>query len=161
MEIIELVDFMGYNFKEVYCEIMPHQEDEYEVRVDKVYIYPEDGMDEANFFNYCIAAYVGQKLYEVSEQFTYSVPRADYAEDFIFRVKIRDREEFIDVLSYIVSGYHYWGADGLHDKFENAAIKMFDEAGLNEKYVACWGLIEAANIYNSKVEHDQSASQAI
>ena len=161
MEIIELVDFMGYNFKEVYCEIMPQKEDVYEVRVDKVYMYPDDAMDQANFFNYCIAAYVGQKLYEVSEQFTYSVPRADYVDDFIFRVKIRDREEFIDVLSYIVSGYHYWGDGGLHDKFENAATKMFDEACFDENYIACWGLIMAAHTYHLKLEHDHPASAAI
>lgn len=73
MITINLNEFRNYTSKDVYQFLMLQQANEFEIIIPKSY-NPIDDESFIIFWEYHIMAYTGQKLFEISTEFSYNVP---------------------------------------------------------------------------------------
>ena len=144
MHTINIDEFEGYDANGIYAYIMLHNYEEYKI------IFPKETIKDVDvnfdvFWEYHIAAIIGQKLFEVADTFAYYVPSIYKKQPFSFDISIKDHEQLIDTLHFIITGV-FENDTHITIKFHEEATKLFTEAFDNEELlVACWGLIEIAN----------------
>ena len=143
MKTIVLNDLKGFDFAAIYRYIMSYPCSEYEVRLKKR--YPGKKEYCSTFQNYSSAAFIGQKLSDISDPFIYWVPTDLIKDPFIFQIAVHDPEKFADVLYYIVSSYFSDCNPDLSSKFEADVVAFHNDACENDADRACWGLIEIAD----------------
>ncbi len=144
MHTIDIHEFIDYDSASIYKYIMLQNTTEYKVTMYKCTDNPvEDPFDV--FWEYYMAAFIGQKLFEISDTYSYYVPPVNATDIFKFFIKISDPEKLIDVLSFVIPGFFVKDED-VADKFQQQAHDFFQEAFDNEELlVGCWGLLEIAN----------------
>ncbi|MEO7529858.1 MAG: hypothetical protein ABIS69_00560 [Sediminibacterium sp.] len=149
MITLNLSEFKDFNFKEVYKFIMLQTQNEFEIIVPKTY-NPIDDDSFIIFWEYHIMAYTGQKLFEISSEFSYYVPAAESKQPFKFIVKINDLEKLADLLYELI---HVLKEDDLTDtttEFQLAASTFFNDAYDDKEEAVTWGLLTLANSFLSE-----------
>jgi hypothetical protein len=144
MHTININEFENYDAKAIYAYIMLHGAEEYKI------IFPKETTKPAGdnfdiFWEYHLAAIIGQKLFEIADTFAYYVPSIYKRQPFSFDITIKDLEKLVDTLDFIITGIFETDVD-ITIQFHDEATRLFTEAFENEELlVACWGLIEIAN----------------
>ena len=156
MHTLVLNELQGCNFSGVYSYLMENPDSFYSIHLNKIYPGKKDYY--STFNNYSFAAFIGEKLFEVSETFAYWVPPDLVKEPFIFELQVRDIDHFGDVLFYIISSYLNKDKD-LYATFEAAVWKFYDVAWHGEPDYACWGLITVAD--EIKIRYERSEDKKI
>lgn len=144
MHTINLSEFRDYNSKDLYEYLMLQNETGFKILFSKETVKDvNDNFDV--FWEYHLAAFIGQKLFEIAEVFAYYVPSIYKKQSFFFDITIKDLEKLSDTLFFLIAGLHETDFDATI-QFHEEATKLFTEAFENEELlVACWGLIEIAN----------------
>lgn len=97
------MDFTDYDFKAIYTYLMTNNETSFRITMprdselqqgDKISIVTE----------YYDALYFGQKLSELSNDFTYSVPSEYSQSPFVFEIVTTDLERLADTIFYLIKG---------------------------------------------------------
>lgn len=97
------MDFSDYDYKSIYAYLMVTNETSFRITMprdselqqgDKISIVTE----------YYDALYFGQKLSELSNDFTYSVPSEYSASPFTFELNTADMEKLADTIFYLIKG---------------------------------------------------------
>lgn len=144
MHKIDITELMDYDAASIYKYIMLQNTNEYEITMYKCTTNPiEEPFDV--FWEYYMAAFIGQKLFEVSDTFSYYVPSVYKMDEFKFYIEVSDNEKLIDPLSFVIPGFFDVGEE-IPPKFHQQAHEFFQEAFDYEGLlVGCWGLLEIAN----------------
>ena len=153
MKTIILNNMEGFDFADVYKYIMGDPDNQFEVQFYKKYFGKKE--HHSTFVNYCNAAFIGERLFNISRLFTYWVPTNLINDPFIFEVEIYDREKFVDVIYYVVSScINYYNHD-LCAKFEAKVLAFYKTATKLHPNYACWGLLEKATVYRKRHERKE------
>ncbi len=97
------MEFADYEFKDIYTYLMTNNETSFRITMprdselqqgDKISIVTE----------YYDALYFGQKLSELSDDFTYSVPSEYSTSPFAFELITTDMEKLADTIFYLIKG---------------------------------------------------------
>lgn len=145
MTTILLNDFIEFSFLEIYRSIMLMKETAFTVQFKRnveepcqdIYVVLPD---------FYIAAYLGEKLNEVSDVFSYWVPEkyADYR-IFSFEIEVKDLEKFIDVIYFIVKVYMQDDYTEEYAQLDEAALNFHRDVIDEVIEPACPGLIYVVN----------------
>ena len=153
MKTICIDDFKEASFKDVYGYVMLLEGFQFEVQKKRV-----KGVDSApdsknweGLFDYYRAAFAGQKLSDISTNFSYWVPPVDTLIPFRFIFDVPDRELLADVLYYIIQGYFDQDAQEWEPSFENQSTIFHHNAWTFNFDVACWGLVDIASDFLERV----------
>ena len=142
MTTIYLDDFAEYEFKTIYQYLMSQRDTCFEIRLPKENVLDKDDQFFV-FLDYYLAAYAGEKLSEVANNFSYYVPSVSEVSNFSFQLEAIDLEKLADVVYFIVCGYY--NPDETEDEvtfYEKAA--KFHESAWESFDAACWGLVTLA-----------------
>lgn len=101
MITINLNEFYNYKSKDFYKFLILQHANEFEIIIPKTY-NPIDDENFIIFWEYHIMAYTGQKLFDISSEFSYFVPSAGSKQPFKFIVKINDLEKLVDLLYELI-----------------------------------------------------------
>jgi len=104
MHTINLEDFKSYSFTEIYSSLMKCNETSFRLILPRVNIAPEEG-GIVIATEYYEALYFGEKLSELSHEFSYSTPSEFSSYPFVFELVTTDAEQLADTLFYLLSGY--------------------------------------------------------
>jgi hypothetical protein len=97
------MEFTGYEHKDIYAYLLTNNETAYRIIMEKHFVAPEDdNMEIAT--EYYDALYFGQKLAELSIDFTYNVPSQFSAAPFVYEFTTTDMEKLADTLFYLIRG---------------------------------------------------------
>ena len=146
MITINISEFKAFSFKDVYKFIMLQTQDEFEIIIPKSY-NPIDDESFIIFWEYHIMAYTGQKLFEISSVFSYSVPDAGSEQPFEFIVTIHNLEKFADLLYELIRVIHEDDLTDTTTEFQLAASTFFNDAYDNKIEPVTWGLLTLANTF--------------
>ena len=97
------------------------------------------------YWNYYLAAFVGQKLYDLSSRFEYFVPSEHAPLDFIFLFETKDIAKLSEVISEIINGCYH--DNEAYTKFHNEGSKFYDAAISGKIRSATFGLLRVADKY--------------
>ncbi|MEO6669464.1 MAG: hypothetical protein ABIN36_08310 [Ferruginibacter sp.] len=128
---------------------MLQTQNEFEIIIPKTY-NPIDDESFIIFWEYHIMAYAGQKLFEISSEFSYNVPDAGSKQPFKFIVTINNLEKFADLLYELTLVLQEDDLTGTTTKFQLAASNFFNDAYDNEVESVTWGLLTMANSFLSE-----------
>lgn len=124
---------------------MLQTQNEFKIVIPKSYNLTEEESFEI-FWEYHIMAYTGQKLYEISSEFSYNVPSARSIHPFIFIINVNDLEKLADVLYDLVLLRQEDDLD-VTTAFQLAASNFFIDAYDNRVEPVTWGLLTMANAF--------------
>ena len=149
MITINLNEFSNYTSKDVYQFLMLQQTNEFEIIIPKSY-NPTDDESFIIFWEYHIMAYAGQKLFDISSEFSYNVPGAGTKQPFKFIVKINDLEKLVDLLYELICVLQEDDLTDTTTEFQLAASTFFNDAYDDKVEPVTWGLLTLANTFLSE-----------
>jgi hypothetical protein len=141
MLTINLMDFSEKDFKTIYIHLMQKSETHFLI------IMPRDTefLEGDNFSiatEYYDALYFGQKLSELSDDFTYSVPSEFSASPFVYELHTTDMEKLADTLFYLIRGIVLnEETDNIMEKYWDEREKFWDQYCKDELEPVCYGLL--------------------
>ena len=149
MITINIAEFKHYDFKAIYKFVMLQTQDEFEIIIPKSY-NPIDDESFIIFWEYHIMAYAGQKLFDISSEFSYFVPGACSKQSFRFIVKINDLEQLTDLLYELIRVLQEDDLTDTTTEFQLAASTFFNDAYDDKVEPVTWGLLTMANNFLSE-----------
>ena len=142
MYTINLLDFSEKDFKSIYIHLMQKSETHFRITMprdselqqgDKISIVTE----------YYDALYFGQKLSELSDDFTYSVPSEYSASPFAFDLITSDMEELADTIFYLIKGIVLDSeTTDLMEKYWDDKEEFWNHYCNDEIEPVCYGLLK-------------------
>jgi len=103
MHEINLMEFTNYEFKDIYTYLMTVSETSFRITMERHFIAPKD--DKISIATeYYDALYFGQKLSELSNDFTYTVPSEFSAFPFAYELITIEMEKLAETLFYLIRG---------------------------------------------------------
>jgi hypothetical protein len=141
MHTIHLLEFTGYEHKDIYSYLLTNNEADFRIIVEKLLIAPkDDNMDIAA--EYYDAIYFGQKLAELSIDFTYNVPSEFSKSPFVYEFSTTDMEQLTDTMFYLIRGILIdEETTDIMDKYLDEKEIFWDQYCNNEIDPVCHGLI--------------------
>ena len=137
-------EFNNYKRSSLEEYILLQEETEFEIIIPRTtYTF---GPDDREWLadEYILCAYAGDMLSQTVTKFSYNVPDPFSTDPVIFRVRVEDPEQFIDVLYEVVKCAINDGEDvDTHMIFYNEAFKMFEGFSEGEIFPTL-GLLGAA-----------------
>lgn len=146
MITINLNEFSNYTSKDIYQYLMLQQANEFEIIIPKSY-NPIDDETFIIFWEYHIMAYTGQKLFDISSEFSYFVPSPGSKQPFKFIVKINNLEKLVDLLYELIFVLKEDDLTDTTTEFQLAASTFFNAAFDNKIEPVTWGLLTMANTF--------------
>lgn len=145
-----LKDFAQQSRNEMYAALMRENEMDFCIEYQKVYF--TSVTERVIFGDYLLATYTGQKLFEISQYFTYNIPSVNTNDPFLFHITVTDIAQLADALFYI--GYENNTASedfdiDVYDKYTEDALAWYDNIEEATEEVACFGL------YNITLEDEK------
>jgi hypothetical protein len=101
MQTIKLVDFTDYENKDIYAWLLASNETAFRIVIEREFVDAANG-DKPNPYEYYDAIYFGQKLSELSTNFSYSVPSPYSVSPFVFELITTDMEKLADTIFYLL-----------------------------------------------------------
>lgn len=145
MRNILINDLKSFSYKELYSFIMSCPEESFEVQIARNNVFVTGDDNQALSKDYAIAAWMGQKLYDQSDNFCYWVPCLFTTEPFSFELDVSNKESFVDTLFDIISNYiNPSDEKKLHD-FVLCGLVYFMKVVSQQLKSKCWGLIEVGH----------------
>jgi hypothetical protein len=141
MHSIHLMEFTGYEQKDIYAYLLANNETHFRIIVEKLFIAPgDDNMDIAA--EYYDAIYYGQKLAALSSNFCYYVPSEFSALPFVYELSTTDMEQLAGTMFYLIRGIllHEETTD-IMDKYLDDKEIFWDQYCNNKIDPVCHGLI--------------------
>lgn len=135
------MEFADYEFKDIYTYLMTNNETSFRITMprdselqqgDKISIVTE----------YYDALYFGQKLSELSDDFTYSVPSEYSTSPFAFELITTDMEKLADTIFYLIRGIVLDAeTTDIMEKYWDDKEAFWDQYCNNEIVPVCQGLL--------------------
>lgn len=141
---INLTSLKNYDATLISDYLKMHPSRFYEIIIPKEPVNKEP--DEFSiFYQYALASFAGQLLYNSSVSFSYKVPWPYSDQPFQFELEIENKEDLAKALAYIIEGYFTHDDEML--KFALEAAEYFDNAFIGETVSDIWGLLFIAGQY--------------
>ena len=103
MHTINLYDFADYQYKDLYKYLMQQNETSFRICIERRFIAPKDDkiMIATDYYD---AFYFGEKLSELSHEFSYSVPSEFSSYPFVYELITSDMEKLADTMFFLIRG---------------------------------------------------------
>jgi hypothetical protein len=147
MQRINLHDLKNYTAGLI-AELLSQQNDNaFEIIIPREPLDPDD-KDFSIFWQYHMAAYAGQQLYNVAESFAYDVLCPKKLTAFRFEIEVSETERLAAALAFICCGY--FDNDEAMLKFNQDAADYLSNSFEGTISCATWGLLSIANDHLGK-----------
>ena len=141
---INISEFIDFDLEALKDYLSLHGETDFRVIFPKGALEP--GLDKyIIYWMYYMAAYSGQKIYEISSVFEYFTPSEYSDRDFIFDVLIENMDKFADVLFMIINGFYH--ENEVYNNFHDEGTVFYESAMQEKINPATWGLLRIADKY--------------
>lgn len=147
MTSLLLPDLKNYNAKLIAEYLDQQGGNAFQIIIPKDRIDPED-INFSIFWQFHMAAYAGQKLYNVSESFAYYVPCPQSKNNFQFEIQVAEIKRLSPALAFIICGYY--DNDKTMLRFNEEAAKFLTDSFEGKTECNTWGLLHIANHYLGK-----------
>jgi len=147
MNSINIHDLKNYNAKLIAEYLQQQSRNAFQIIIPKDRIDPDD-INFSIFWQYHMAAYAGQKLYNVSESFAYTVPCPQSKNNFHFEIQVADIKRLSTALAFIICGYY--DNDKTILRFNEEAATFLSDSFEAKTECNTWGLLHIANEYLGK-----------
>lgn len=135
------MEFADYEFKDIYTYLMTNKETSFRITMPRD-LELQKGDKISIVTEYYDALYFGQKLSELSNDFTYSVP-SEYSESpFAFELITTDMEKLADTIFYLIKGIVLDSeTTAAMEKYWDDKEKFWDQYCKDEIVPVCYGLL--------------------
>jgi hypothetical protein len=143
MITINLMEFADYKFKDLYTYLMTNKETSFRILMPRDSELRQRGDKISIVTEYYDALYFGQKLSELSDDFTYSVPSAFSASPFAFELITTDMEKLADTIYYLIKGIVLDSeTTDVMEKYWDDKEEFWDQYCKDELEPVCYGLLQ-------------------
>jgi hypothetical protein len=150
MVTIKIEEFEGYDIDEFTEFLLAQNDDQFEIISQKdgvLFFSPHNELAR----EFAIAAYIGQRLSEISSTFSYTGASLADAGEFTFQIKTKKIDELADILFLFSGGF---GNSELSEPIDLASeVSHFIET-TKPKDAACVDLLETYHEYYTPEESD-------
>ena len=145
MITINLYQFPGLSPVQLEKHITGMNESRFRIIIERPFPFMQMEDRHRNWIEYGIAAYTGQLLCDVAEEFGYLVPSLYKKTPFQFDVKINDEEKFIAILFELLCFYNQNFPHDNVESFNRLSDKYIVQAEDHEIVSDTYGLIRAGS----------------
>ena len=147
MQVVNLHDLKNYT-SGLIIELLSQQNDTmFEIIIPRDQFDPDD-KDFSIFWQYHMAAFAGQQLFNVAESFAYDVPCPKKRKPFRFEIEVTNNKLLAAALAFISCGYFDNNKAML--KFNQDAADYLSASFEGKIDCATWGLLSIANDHLAK-----------
>ena len=147
MQTINLHDLKNYTPRLI-TELLSQQNDNtFEIIIPRDQLDPDD-KNFSIFWQYHMAAFAGQQLYNVAESFAYDVPCPKKQTAFRFEIEVCNPKRLASALAFISCGY--FDNDDTMLRFNQGAADYLSDSFEGKIDCPTWGLLHIANDYLAK-----------
>jgi hypothetical protein len=144
MHTLNLSELEHYDASSIYQYLLIHDDKQLEIVIHKETVTGVNDNFEI-FWEYYLAAFIGQKLSAIAKTFSYYVPSTYVKEVFRFLITVDNWDALTDILHYLVTGIYETDTDTnilLHHEGAAFLEKASEEQPTD---IACWGLLDIAH----------------
>ena len=140
---INISEFFQSDCKAIYLFLLQQKAKEFEIIMPREYMANRDD-DIEIMTEYLAAAYTGQLLAQISENFGYQVSCPKTIKPFVFHLTVLDLERFADILFSVIQGNNCHGNELGYVDFQVEASQFLIHAYDEDYECHTWGLLHIA-----------------
>ena len=136
------MEFSDYQFKDLYTYLMTNNETLFRITMPRDSELRQRGDKISIVTEYYDALYFGQKLSELSNDFSYNVPSEFSESPFTYELNTTDMEKLADTLFYLIRGIVLDSeSTEVMEKYWDEKEKFWDQYCKDELEPVCYGLL--------------------
>jgi hypothetical protein len=149
MTTINLSEFTKYTNKVLYEYLLIEGDTDFRIVIPIDVLNAKEEDNCMIYQDYCNAAYAGHFLWQIADEFDYTIPDPAKDKEFVFTIKISDMDKLADTLSFIIAGLYHYDKDVYVD-FQCDSTQHICDAYDDKIETPCWGLFEVASKHLDK-----------